>query len=161
MKTLYIVRHAKSSWEDDVIDHQRPLNKKGKGDMIKVSDYVASHFKKPDIMISSDANRALTTAMAFKKAFHMTENNFFIKNSMYDFSGGNVLEEINGCPEDVNILMIFGHNHALTHLVNKLGNQFINNLPTCGFVQIDFETNSWQNITNGKTIATVFPKDLK
>ncbi len=161
MKTLYIVRHAKSSWEEDVIDHQRPLNKKGMGDMVRVSDYVASHFKKPDIMISSDANRALTTAMAFKKAFQMTENNFFIKNSMYDFSGGNVLEEINGCSNDVNILMIFGHNHALTHLVNKLGNQFINNLPTCGFVQIDFETDSWANITNGKTIATVFPKDLK
>ncbi|MBA3985357.1 MAG: histidine phosphatase family protein [Flavobacteriales bacterium] len=161
MKTLYIVRHAKSSWDEDVIDHRRPLNKKGKYDVLHVSEYVASHFKKPDIMISSDANRALTTALAFKNAFQMAENNFFAKNNMYDFSGENVLEEINACSDNVRVLMLFGHNHALTHLVNQLGNQFLNNLPTCGFVQIDFQTDSWENLTNGKTIATIFPKDLK
>ena len=87
MKTLYLTRHAKSSWEEEVIDHQRPLSKKGEKDIIKVSKYVASNFKKPDLIISSDANRALTTALQFKKTFNVQENRFIKNHDMYDFPG--------------------------------------------------------------------------
>ncbi|PKP26321.1 MAG: phosphoglycerate mutase [Bacteroidetes bacterium HGW-Bacteroidetes-2] len=161
MKTLYITRHAKSSWEEDVIDHQRPLNKKGEKDAQKVSEFVASIFKKPDLMISSDANRALTTALQFKKAFQMQEFAFIKNHDMYDFSGGNVLKIIQNCSDDIEVLMIFGHNHALTVIANKLGTKYIDNVPTCGFVKIDFDIQSWNSLTKGKTIAIVFPKDLK
>ncbi|PIQ18044.1 MAG: phosphoglycerate mutase [Flavobacteriaceae bacterium CG18_big_fil_WC_8_21_14_2_50_34_36] len=160
MKTLYLTRHAKSSWEEEVIDHQRPLSKKGEKDIIKVSEYVASNFKKPDLIISSDANRALTTALQFKKAFNVQENRFIKNHDMYDFSGANVLQIIQNCSNDVDILMLFGHNHAFTVIANKLGDKYIDNLPTCGFVKIDFDIKSWHSLTKGKTIATVFPKDL-
>jgi len=161
MKTLYITRHAKSSWEENVEDHQRPLNKRGKLDIVLVSNYVAINFKKPDLIKTSDANRALTTAQQFKKAFALSDDRFLVERGMYDFSGEQVMRAIESTSNDVKILMIFGHNYGLTHLVNKLGNDFIDNLPTCGFVQIEFETDSWANLSKGKTKAMVFPKHLR
>ncbi|MCR9183198.1 MAG: histidine phosphatase family protein [Flavobacteriaceae bacterium] len=161
MKTLYITRHAKSSWEENVEDHQRPLNTKGKLDIVLVSNYVATNFKKPDLIKTSDANRALTTALQFKKAFQIPDESFKIENSMYDFSGERVLRAIEKTSGDIDILMVFGHNYGLTQLVNKLGSKFIDNLPTCGFVQIDFDTDNWNNLAKGKTQAMVFPKHLR
>ncbi len=161
MKTLYITRHAKSSWEENVEDRQRPLNTKGKLDVVLVSNYVATNFKKPDLIKTSDANRALTTALQFKKAFNITDESFKIENSMYDFSGERVLRAVEKTSIDIDILMVFGHNYGLTQLVNKLGSIFIDNLPTCGFVQIDFDTDNWSNLAKGKTQAMIFPKHLR
>lgn len=161
MKTLYIVRHAKSSWEEDVEDHQRALTERGRLDSILMSNYIASGFKVPDLILSSTAVRALTTAQQFKKAFNLPDANFKADDYLYDFSGDHFLKTIEKTPDYINILMVFGHNYGFTHLVNKLGNKFINNLPTCGFVQITFETNTWENLSGGKTITTLFPKDLK
>lgn len=161
MKTLYITRHAKSSWEENVKDHKRPLNERGKLDIVLVSNYVAANFKKPDLIKTSDANRALTTAMQFKKAFALEDEKFIVDDKMYDFSGAGVMRAIERTPDNVTILMVFGHNYGLTHLVNKHGNEYIDNLPTCGFVQIDFDTESWKGIFQGKTKAMVFPKHLK
>src|SRR5690606_37513463 len=153
MKTLYLVRHAKSSWDFDVDDHQRPLNGKGKEDIVLVSEYAASHFTAPDIMIRSDAKRALTTALRFQEAYSFSEGKFFINTDLYDFSGNRVQRVIESCNDDVEGLMIFGHNNALTNLANKYGNKYIDNIPTCGFVKIEFETDDWKKITKGKTIA--------
>ena len=161
MKTLYLVRHAKSSWSENVQDHQRSLNSRGLSDMVVVSEHVAAHFPMPDRMISSDANRALTTAKQFQNAYQFPESKFFIDAQLYDFSGGRLLNVIQSCDDNVNRLMIFGHNYALTIIANQLGNTYIENIPTCGFVQIDFEENHWKNCTKGKTIESVFPKDLK
>ncbi|WP_339611457.1 histidine phosphatase family protein [uncultured Planktosalinus sp.] len=161
MKTLYITRHAKSSWEENVDDHKRPLNSRGKLDIITVSNYVTSNFKKPDLIKTSDANRALTTAQQFKNDFNLPDSKFEIQHSMYDFTGERVIRAIENTSNDVQILMVFGHNYGLTHLVNKLGNEYIDNLPTCGFVQIDFDTNSWKNLSQGNTKSMVFPKHLK
>ena len=69
MKTLYMARHAKSSWEHDVIDHERPLKKRGNKDAKLVSKHVAPLVETPQLIVSSDATRALSTAMYFKKAF--------------------------------------------------------------------------------------------
>lgn len=161
MKTLYIIRHAKSSWKDSIEDHQRPLNSRGKLDMVLVSNYVAANFKKPELIKTSDAKRALTTAKQFKAVFDISEKKFIMDSTMYDFSGDQVLSAVENTPNDVNILMIFGHNYGLTHLVNKLGNDFIDNLPTCGFVQIDFDTQTWNTLSKGETKAVVFPKQLR
>src|SRR5690606_37486225 len=124
MKTLYITRHAKSSWEENVKDYKRPLNERGKLDIVLVSNYVSSNFKKPDLIKTSDANRALTTAMEFKKAFGVTDDKFIKDPEMYDFSGGSVIDAIESTSKNVNILMICGHNYGLTHIVNKLGNEY-------------------------------------
>jgi phosphohistidine phosphatase len=161
MKTLYITRHAKSSWKEDVQDHKRQLNSRGKLDVVLVSNYVSSNFKTPDLIKTSDAKRALTTAKQFKASFHLPDSKFDVLNEMYDFSGNQVMRAIENTSRDIKILMIFGHNYGLTHLVNKLGDKYIDNLPTCGFVQIDFDTDNWSGLAKGKTKAMVFPKQLK
>lgn len=161
MKTLYMVRHAKSSWEHDVIDHKRPLNKRGKNDAVLVSNYVSKLVKAPQIIISSDAVRASTTAGYFKKAFNVSEDNFVMNHSLYDFSGHKVLELVKNLDDNHTIVMIVGHNHAFTSVANMLGNKYIENVPTCGFVEIQFKESQWNAITTGTTVQTIFPKEFK
>lgn len=161
MKTLYMVRHAKSSWKNDVIDHQRPLKGRGKRDGRMVSAYVQEKLLPPQRIITSDAVRALSTAMYFKEAFDIADADFMTNNSLYDFSGRNVIDIIKNLNDSLDRVMIVGHNHAFTSIANMLGNTYIDNVPTCGFVQLEFDESSWKSITTGKTIMTVFPKDLK
>ncbi|MCZ6595917.1 MAG: histidine phosphatase family protein [Bacteroidetes bacterium] len=161
MKTLYMVRHAKSSWKHDVIDHQRPLKRRGKRDGKMVSAYVKEKLVPPEKIISSDAVRALSTALYFKKAFDIEDVDFMTNNSLYDFSGRNVIDIIKNLNDGLERVMIVGHNHAFTSIANMLGNTYIDNVPTCGFVQLEFDVSSWKNVATGKTIMTVFPKDLK
>jgi len=161
MKTLYMARHAKSSWKHDVIDHQRPLKGRGERDGLLVSEHVAGQVAPPQHMISSDAVRALTTANYFKKTFNISDNHFNTNSELYDFSGQAVMNVIRGLDNSLDRIMIVGHNHAFTSVANMLGNKYIDNLPTCGFVMIDFEVDNWQDITTGITVKTVFPRDLK
>lgn len=161
MKTLYMVRHAKSSWKHDVIDHQRPLKGRGKRDGVLVSEYIKEKVVSPQKIISSDAVRALSTAMYFKKAFDVADEDFITNHSLYDFSGHNVIDIIKNLNDSHDRIMIVGHNHAFTSIANMLGNTYIDNVPTCGFVQLEFDEPSWRNITTGKTIMTLFPRDIK
>lgn len=156
-----MVRHAKSSWKHDVIDHQRPLKRRGKRDGKMVSAYVKEKLVPPEKIISSDAVRALSTALYFKKAFDIEDVDFMTNNSLYDFSGRNVIDIIKNLNDGLERVMIVGHNHAFTSIANMLGNTYIDNVPTCGFVQLEFDISSWKNVATGKTIMTVFPKDLK
>lgn len=161
MKTLYMVRHAKSSWEFDVIDHKRPLKKRGINDGGIVSAYVAENFEAPEQILSSDAVRALSTAQFFKEAYQIPDKEFEITHDLYDFSGHKVMETIKSLDDSLNRVMIVGHNHAFTSIANMLGNKYIDNVPTCGFVAIEFSESSWKDITTGITKNTVFPRDLK
>ncbi|MBX2828190.1 MAG: histidine phosphatase family protein [Flavobacteriaceae bacterium] len=161
MKTLYMVRHAKSSWKHDVIDHKRPLKGRGRRDGVLVSEYLSDKIMSPQRIVTSGATRALSTASYFKKAFNTPDSDFEINNDLYDFSGHNVMDIIKGLDNTLNRVMIVGHNHAFTSIANMLGNTYIDNVPTCGFIELQFESDSWGDITTGKTIQTVFPRDLK
>lgn len=160
MKTLYMVRHAKSSWKHDVIDHQRPLKKRGKKDASLVSNQV-KEMEPPQKILSSDANRAQSTSQYFKDSFSIKNSDFETTGNLYDFSGTEVIKTINNLDDSLDIVMIVGHNHAFTSVANMLGNKYIDNLPTCGFVKIEFDADSWTKIKNGETVTTVFPRDLK
>lgn len=161
MKTLYLVRHAKSSWEFDVIDHERPLNERGLNDAPLVAAHVAETMPKPDLMISSDAVRAKTTAAFFAKAYNIPSKEIVLIHELYDFAGQQLIEQIRNCDDNVECLMVFGHNNAMTNVVNVYGNKDIDNVPTAGFTAIQFDIDSWKNLKQGKTIATITPKALK
>ena len=161
MKKLILVRHAKSSWKHNVIDHERPLNERGLED----ARLVSSHFRKlilmPDLVISSDATRAKTTADIFISELKISSEIVQYNHEAYDFSGEMLTRVIKSCPESVNRLMVFGHNHAITDFVNLFGSKFIDNVPTCGLVIIDFNVDNWEAIENGETVTVILPKDLK
>ena len=161
MKTLYILRHAKSSWKHGVDDHKRPLKGRGKRDAVLVSEYVKDHVKPPKKIISSDANRAQTTAMYFKESWGISDEGFVTNHDLYDFGGQKVMDVIRNLDDDLNRVMIVGHNHAFTSIANMLGDTNIDNLPTCGFVKIKFTVDSWKNVNYGSTSKTIFPRDLK
>src|SRR5690606_6350923 len=151
MKTLYLVRHAKSSWKHDVDDHKRPLKKRGERDGKLVSEKVKSEIDPPQKMISSDATRAFSTAQFFKKALNISDANFETDHGLYDFSGQNVMRIIKALDNNLDSVMIVGHNHAFTSIANMLGNRYIENVPTCGFVMLQFDEKEWSEITTGKT----------
>lgn len=161
MKTLYMARHAKSSWKYDLPDHQRPLKKRGHNDATPVSEKAQAEHKPPQKIITSDANRAQTTAMYFKNAFGISDKDFVLNHDLYDFSGQGVMEIIKNLDDSLDRVMIVGHNHAFTSIVNMLGNEYIDNLPTSGFVMIKFPVDSWKDITTGKTKSMIFPRHLK
>ena len=161
MKTLYMVRHAKSSWEFDVSDRERPLNKRGLRDAEAMSLHLSNAIERPDLMLSSPANRAHTTALFFKTTFDMPDAQFREEEALYDFGGSGVMDVIKSCPETVNSLMIFGHNHAFTSIANMLGNRYIDNVPTCGFVHIQAAVKTWKDFANGTTKFMLFPKELR
>ncbi len=160
-KILQFIRHSKSSWQFQVDDHDRPLKKRGVNDALLVSKHLKTILLKPDVIFCSSAQRTKSTATLFVDILELKNVNFEVKKALYDFSGPSVLDAIKTCDDSVTVLMLFGHNYALTNLCNSLGNISIDNVTTSGFVQIEFDQNSWKNIQNGKTTKIVFPKHLK
>ena len=161
MKRIIFVRHAKSSWEHEVNDEKRPLKKRGITDAVLVSkDFVNSNIR-PEIVFSSPAKRAFETCKIFVRNLNIIEENVRINDALYDFGGQNVVQFIKLMANNYKTVMIFGHNHALTSIVNTYGTTYVDNLPTSGLVVIDFDIENWSDLNQGKTVKTIFPRDLK
>ena len=161
MKTLYLVRHAKSSWKHDIDDHSRPLKDRGKRDGALVAKKASEELQAPQRIISSDANRALSTAQFFKSAWNLPEEDFETNHQLYDFSGQDVIRVIKALDDNLDRVMVVGHNHAFTSIANMFGNKYTDNIPTCGLVVIEFDEESWKDISTGRTVKRIFPRDLK
>lgn len=161
MKELILVRHAKSSWEYDVIDHERPLKNRGFNDANLVSNHLKNENFNIDLVISSDAVRAKTTAEIFIENLNISNDIVQFEHNLYDFSGELLTQVVKNCNDAVDLLMVFGHNHAITAFVNTFGDKYIVNVPTTGTVMLQFDINSWADLKSGKTIMTIFPKELK
>ncbi len=161
MKTLYIIRHAKSSWEFDVVDHQRPLNDRGLVDAKLIGEKLKTLVESIDLVLCSDAERAKMTAHIILENLDVPDNISRLEPDLYDFNGHQVVETIKNCDDKISTLMIFGHNHALTSIANLYGSISIDNLPTAGVVAIQFDINSWKELNVGKTLLTIFPKELR
>lgn len=161
MKKLILIRHAKSSWEHDVIDHQRPLKDRGFKDANMVSKSLNTIGLSFNTVLSSDAVRTKTTAGIFISNLNVDESLVQFNHDLYDFSGANLVKVIKSCGDHINTLMVFGHNHAITAFVNTYGDKYIDNVPTCGVVIIEFDIEEWHSLKPGKTLTTIFPRDLK
>ncbi|AUP77206.1 SixA phosphatase family protein [Flavivirga eckloniae] len=161
MKKLILVRHAKSSWKHNVIDHERPLNDRGFKDANLVSNHLKENDLGVDLVLSSDAMRAKTTANIFISNLGIDTGIAHLNHELYDFSGSNLIAVIKACDNAVNTLMLFGHNHAITAFVNTYGDRYVDNVPTSGAVFIEFDMDAWKNLDKGKTVKILFPRDLK
>ena len=161
MKTVIFVRHGKSSWEYDVSDKDRPLKERGVNDAIMVSKEFKKKVDNVDFVYSSPANRALHTSMIFTRILGYDLSKFRVSEALYDFSGNGVLRFLKEMDNSLNRVMIFGHNYAFTSLVNTLGDNYIENVPTSGLVQVQFKITDWNSIEKGETNLKIFPKDLK
>lgn len=161
MKIITLVRHGKSSWEFDVSDRERPLKKRGVNDAKLVSELFKKKGLIPELIVSSPANRALSTCRIFINQLEFDDKLLQIKEELYDFGGHQVIDFLKNLSEDYNNVMIFGHNHAFTSICNIFGDHYIDNLPTSGLMTIEFDVDRWNAIENGHTSLTIFPRDLK
>lgn len=161
MKKLTLIRHAKSSWDGNLRDFDRPLSIRGIKDLSNMVAEVRTFDYAPDLVLSSPANRALATANFFVEGLGIPSKKFSTDKALYDFSGQSLIATIKDVQDSVDFLMVFGHNHALTYFVNLYGTIPIDNVPTCGLVTIEFPITHWNDLKKGVTSKTLFPKSLR
>jgi phosphohistidine phosphatase len=161
MKNLIIIRHAKSSWDAPLIDIDRPLNQRGINDAHLVATKCIKFLPSTFVMWSSLAKRASETALIFAQNILYPIESIDFKEELYTFDENQLEKVIKSCSNVFESVILFGHNEAITNFVNKFGDVFIDNVPTAGFVALQFDTNDWKKINKGKTKKTIFPKKLK
>ncbi|MCB9207927.1 MAG: histidine phosphatase family protein [Ignavibacteriales bacterium] len=161
MKTLYLIRHAKSSWDfPNLSDFERPLNERGQRDAPFMGKLLSERIKSPQIIYSSPAKRAITTAEIIAEFLGYDVNSIIKNENIYEAAVSDLMRIINNNSDEYSSLMLFGHNPGFTLISNYLADKKITNLPTCGFVQIDFNLNSWNNIegSSGNLMHFEYPK---
>lgn len=164
MKTLYLLRHAKSSWEfTDLSDHDRPLNKRGRKDAPLMGRELLSREIELDLILSSSAVRALTTASLVAKELEYDSHNIVIDEKIYGADKQELLEIIRQTTNDVNHLMVVGHNPVITDLANSLSPDHIADMPTAAVVCLRFDCPGWDEIgqENAALLFYDFPKNHK
>ena len=162
MKSLFIVRHAKSSWDDSSLrDIERPLNNRGKRDAPRMASFLFSEIGSVDRIISSPAVRAQTTANEFADAFGK-RGEVEIDQRIYGASSDRMLNILNNLSNSYSKVCLFGHNPTFTYFAEKLADVNIGNLPTCGIVGIEFSVDDWQAVSwgSGQQIMYEYPKSL-
>lgn len=144
MKTLTIVRHAKSSWDHPGLsDRDRPLNKRGERDAPEMGRRIQAHGIRPSLIISSPAERAWSTARIIATELAYPLEFLQREKSLYLASVDAILDVIAAQDEGFNNLMLVGHNPGLTEFANFLSPGLTNNLPTAGVVAVEIDQDDW------------------
>lgn len=161
MKTLYLVRHAKSSWDNpSVSDSERTLNERGLRDAAFMADFAKKQGVEPDRIVTSPARRALMTAAIFGRALGIDEADFQIESTIYHAAPSEILSIVSALPDADETVIVFGHNPTFTDVANRFSKKFIDNVPTCGIVRIEAAVGSWRDFLPENAAATgfFFPK---
>ncbi len=165
MKELTIVRHAKSSWSSPGLsDHDRPLNSRGERDAPKIGMALKERGVSPDVILSSTANRALTTARIIAEQIGYDPDKIVEKSEIYLASTQALMTLVNQIDEGFESAMIFGHNPGFHSLADGLlpWNDSIDHFPTCCVAHISFEAETWGEIgaADGSLEFNLYPKML-
>ena len=161
MKTLLLLRHAKSSWKQpEQHDHDRPLNKRGKKEAPKVGRYLKENGLVPDLILSSTARRAQDTAQAvaeesgYPKPINLNPDLYLSDTACY-------LDILRSLPDEVNRVLVVGHNPDLEELLT-LFTDVTHHLTTAALAQVDLPISSWQELneaTDGRLQNLWAPHD--
>jgi phosphohistidine phosphatase len=160
-KKLFIVRHAKSTWEyKSVSDIDRPLKLSGIESAYEMARRLKIDRNIPEFIITSPANRALHTANIFLNVLELPYDKFKIEPVLYSEGAEEILSYIKELPSNLNKVMIFGHNPDFSELTRYFAKQQIIELPTCGIMTFTFECKEWSEISreNMKNESFDFPK---
>jgi len=144
VKTLYLLRHAKSSWDNPGLDdYHRPLNERGERDAPRMGKRLRKSDVLPDLICSSSAVRAITTArMAAAEMGY--KNPIREEKKMYHAGPESILEIVRGFDDSHHTVMIVGHNPGFTEFANDLLDEELGNIPTAGVVGGRLKINSWK-----------------
>ena len=162
MKTLYLIRHAKSDWANEHLsDVDRPLNARGYSDAQKMSAIIKQKNIVPDFIISSPAVRAISTALIFCRNLNYDPKKMLIDKNLYDASVKDYLSSISKTDNNYHTVFLFGHNPTITNTANSLTKSITEEMSTCCVVGIQSQENSWTNFDkkNNALIYYDFPKN--
>src|ERR1700716_1147223 len=145
MKTLFLIRHAKSSWDDTALpDKDRPLDDRGTRDAPKMGKRLAKRDVKPDLILSSPARRALTTAEIIAKKLDYKRKDIVVEDRLYSGAVLDLLNVIHKLGDELERVMLLAI-PELTDLAHRLSSE-ITHMPTCAVAEFMFSAKSWSNI---------------
>lgn len=156
MKTLYLLRHAKSSWDDSSLtDRERPLEPRGERDAEKMSKRWSHVDKKPDLIVSSPAVRAAATAKFFAKALGYEIERVKVDDRLYGADVGTLVAIVEALDDRLKRVMLVGHNPGFAELAHHFDDR-ISRMPTCALAELRFDAKSWAGIGQARPVRTVF-----
>jgi len=164
MKTLILTRHAKSDWNHPGLsDHDRPLNRRGRGDAPRMGAFLAARYPAPQHIVSSTAVRANSTAEVLAAAFGYCVTDIQHAARLYLADVQTLLDHTRTLDDGDDAVMLVGHNPGMTDFLNRLTGAGIDNLPTCGVARIAFDIASWTEVApgQGRLLSLDVPKDLR
>jgi phosphohistidine phosphatase len=162
-RTLTLIRHAKSSWDDPSFsDFKRPLNKRGKADAPKVGAALKQAGLCFDQILCSDAKRAKQTLSLLRQGIEVDEKVIEYRHDLYGASADELLSCISSQPPAIRHLALIGHNPGMEDLANSLLTQAIGPMPTCCVVHIKFDCEDWLElpVSEGNIGLMIRPRDL-
>lgn len=162
MKTLLLLRHAKSSWDDvSLRDFERPLADRGKRDAPRMGEELKLRAPLPDLIISSPAARARQTTQAIVDAGGLTARLEF-NDSIYGATSGELMRLVRRLPDAVDCALMVGHNPGFEEVVSRLTGSD-ERMPTAALACIEFQIDHWNDLEDGagRLIWLLTPKQLK
>ena len=148
MKTLYLLRHAKSSWSfDELSDQERPLNDRGRDDAPVMGQALAKRRICPDIVVSSPAVRAMSTAVLVAREMQYPHDKIKVEPGIYGADTDDFLAIIKDLPDSAASALVVGHNPTITETANELSPSRLNEMPTAAVVCLRFECEHWAEVS--------------
>jgi phosphohistidine phosphatase len=160
MKTLYLVRHAKSSWANPrLTDFDRPLKNRGKRDAPVMGKVLKDKKVKIELILSSPAKRTKKTAIAIAEKLGYPEKKILFNEDLYEASSNTIIKVLKKIDEKYDSVMIFGHNPGLTLMNNHVSDHYIDNIPTCGIIALQLDK-KWSDLDKNtcKFLFFEYPK---
>ena len=164
MKTVHLIRHAKSSWSrPHLSDIDRPLNNRGQRACGIMAQPIVDAGCSFEHVFCSVARRAQLTIEGLADALVGQDVEWQLDEELYTFSFHHLLNWVTRLDDAMDNVVVIGHNPAITDFCNGMGNQYIRNVPTCGYVQLVFAGNKWRDLSqgSGKLVTFLTPKMVK
>jgi len=164
MKTLYIIRHAKSDWNDPFLrDYERPLNKRGTKNAPFMGEVLAQKHIHPDLILSSGAVRAKTTARTIAEKVGYDPGKIVYEESLYLADEAAIERLLKNIPSSKKSVFVVGHNPGLTLFAEYISGHEIGNIPTCGIVTVKLKQDDWKSLgrKSAEFISFDYPKKYK
>ena len=162
MKTLLVLRHAKSSWSNyQLADHDRPLKGRGKRDAPRMGQLIRSQDLVPDLIISSSARRAVSTAQLVAQECGY-ESEIEVTREFYHAGPETYLEHIAFLPDEVNVVMVVGHNPGVEELIEEFSSSW-QRMPTAALAEIRLDLDNWSELdedSKGELVNLWIPREL-
>jgi phosphohistidine phosphatase len=162
MKTLILVRHAKSSWDaPGLSDSERPLNERGKKDAPEMAKRLKERGVKVELLVSSPAKRARQTAKVFAEEYDVKKDDIVLVEELYMATQPAFSAAVNRLDNKFDVVVLFSHNPGITEFASSLTNVRVDDMPTCAMYALQIETDKWKEFEEAekKFLFFDYPKN--